>query len=596
MEETVKTGVRQNNKDILKTLFINAFIVTCLLELFHSASALTDTYFTGNFVGSLGMAAMSCARPFFSFIAIIGGPLGLGLQLTCSHAIGRGDMDRARKVFSGALTAGILISLLVGVWGYTHAGVIASMYGKEKGAAEVIPQAAAYLRGLFIGVPGMVAFSSLAPVVQIGGGKKFITWGIVAQLVGDVAGDALSVFAFDGGMYGLGLATAFSYYCAAIPLLFYFAGKDPILPLRLSWLTKTDLKEITRAGASNSIKRICNTVKPIILNWLSLLLGMSLALSAYSVTNQMRDLLISFSAGTTSATLLLGALLYARSDREGLKYVSGLAMKSIGFITALGALCVIFARPIAGIFISDSEEVLAMAATSVRCVGIMIPFTTFNGMIISFMQITKRYRLVNALSYMNRLILVVLCSAVFGFFFGTNGLWWALPGSEIINAIISLLVVRKLRGAFPRKTEDLFCFEKDFGFRPEDFIEVSIKSADDLNTLEEAVGSFCSAHGIDRRRSFFTQLALEELTMNVIKHGFPQCRKTPVIHVWIRYEAGDIKLRFQDNCPGFNVMKFCSELKEQSPEHCVGLRLVSGISKDMNYVNLLGTNELIITV
>lgn len=592
----MKTGTITNNKVILKALFKNAFFVACLLELFNSAASLTDSYFMGNYIGSLGMAAMGYARPFFSFVDIICGPLGLGMQLICSQYIGKGDIDHAQKVFSGSLSVGLVISLLLMGLGLIHSMTISSLYGTGTNTAEVVPLADQYLKGLFIGVPAMITFGVLAPIVQLGNGKKLITVSILVQLITDVTGDVLSVFVFTGGVFGLGLATALSYYFALIPLLSYFFGRNALLGLRLSFMPLSDLKDITNAGASKSIKRICNTIKPIILNGLSLMLGTSLALSVYSITNQVRDLLISFSAGATSAVVLIGALLFSQRDRDGLKYISQAALKAIGYITLLGCLCIVFSRTIANFFISDSEEVLEMASLSIRCVGIMIPFSTFNGIVISFLQITQRFRVANILSYLNRLILIVCTSALLGAFFGTNGLWWALPVSEIINAFVSLLVIRRLSGKFPQKAHDMLCLAPDFGIRTEDYIEVSLKKIEDMAALQDIVKQFCESHSIDSRRSFFTQLALEELTMNVIAHGFPKCRRTPVIHIWISYDKGNINLRFQDNCPGFNVMKYCSELRQESSEHCVGLRLVSKISKEMNYVNSLGTNNLIITI
>ncbi len=592
----MKTGTLKSNREILSVLFRNAFIVTCLLELINSAASLTDSYFMGNYIGSLGMAAMGYARPFFSFVDIVCGPLGLGMQLICSHYIGRGETDYAQKTFSGCLTIGFALSALLTVWGVARSGSIAAMYGTGSNTAQVIPLAEEYLRGLFFGVPAMIAFGMLAPIVQLGNGKNIITVSILAQLVSDVVGDSLSTFVFDGGIFGLGAATAVSYYCAVVPLVFYFFRGDVILRLRLSLLPVSDLKKIADAGASKSIKRICNTIKPIILNALSLILGTSLALSVYSITNQVRDLLISFSAGITSAAVLIGALLYSQRDRDGLKTLSKIVFRAIDMISLLGVVCIVFARPIAGFFISDSQEVLEMAALSIRCVGIMIPFSTFNGVFISFMQITQRYRLVNILSYLNRLILIVGVSALMGFLFGTNGLWWALPVSEIIDAGIAVMLVKRRTGRFPREAADMLCLESDFGYDEGDYIELSVTGADELAELQDMVSSFCKDHGMDSRRTFFTCLALEELTMNVIEHGFPRCRRTPVIHIWITFDNGEIRLRFQDNCPGFNVMKHCSELRGKSPENCVGLRLVSRISKDMNYVNSLETNNLMITI
>lgn len=594
------SGTITDNKTILKKLFISAFIVKCLMEIMNSAASLIDTWFVGNFIGSAGVAAAGFARPFFSFVDILCGPLGLGMQLACSARIGKGEIDRANRIFSGSLTIGIPVSVILTVFGYTNSGLVASLYGKA--SADIAPLAGDYLKGLFLGTPAMIVHGILSPIVHLSAGRKKITLSIVVQFAADVVFDALSVFVFHGGMFGLGLATALSYYFSLIPLVVYFIREDAIFKPYPSLLSVSDMKAIYRSGRSMAIKRISNTVKPIILNGLSLLLGAVLALSAYSVTNIVRDILISFSAGTANAVILIGALLYGQKDRESLRTLSRLAFRSIGFIAAICALVIVFAQPIAGMFVKDtgepdSGELIRMTTMSIRCVGLMIPFSTINGLIIAMMQITQRNKLVSIMSYLNRLFMIVGVSALFGVLFGTVGMWWALPFNEIFTLVILLIVLTKKNGRFPRSSFDLLALDGDFGFRPEDYIEISIRRAEEVVTLQNRVKDFCEKHGIDAHRTFFTELALEELSMNVIKHGFPKCaNKDPEIHVWIIYEDGNIKLRFQDNCPGFNVMKKCSELENMSRENCVGLRLVRKISKDMNYTNTLDTNNLFITV
>lgn len=593
----MKTGTITSNKMILRRVFLNAFLVMCFLEIMHSAASLVDSYFMGNYIGTAGMAAMGYARPFFSFVDIICGPLGLGMQIVCSHYIGKAEVDRAQKTFSGAFTIGVLVSLVLMVIGLFTSRFIVNMYGTGEKVAEIIPLADSYLKGLFIGTPAMIAFGIMSPIVQLGNGKKVITLGIMTQVVVDAAGDALSIFVFHGGTFGLGLATSISYFASLIPIFIYFFRQESILRIQLSFSPLADMKEVMKAGMSKAIKRVCNTIKPMILNGLSLVLGTSLVLSVYSVTNMLRDLLISFSAGTAGAVILLGAMIYAQNDKNGLENLSKIAVRSIFFIAGIGVLCFIFARPIAGLFISDSEEALNMAAMSIRCVGVMIPFSTFNGIFISFMQISKRYKTVNILSYLNRLILIVVVSALFGVLFGVNGLWWALPASEIINTIICFLMAWKKNGRFPKSTIDLMCLNPDFGYQPEDYIEISVRSEEEVASLLESVKKFCKDHDIDQKRTIYTKIALEELALNVIEHGFTKSDlKSPLIHIWITYNDGELNLRFQDNCPSFNVMKYCSELKKEGSEKCIGLKLVSMISKEMRYVNTLDTNNLIITI
>lgn len=542
------------------------------------------------------MAAMSYARPFFSFVDIVCGPLGLGMQLVSSNYIGKGDVKRAQKTFSGALFIGLIISAIFVLLGLLIPDNVASSYAVKKGMAEILPLSSKYLDGLFIGIPAMIGFGILSPIVQLGGGKKLITYSIVVQLIADIIGDSLSVFVFKNGIFGIGLATSLSYYFSLIPLFVYFCRKDAILRLRLSAMPFADIKEIVKAGATKAIKRICNTIKPIVMNLLSVILGTSLALSAFNITNQMRDLLISFSAGVAGAVILIGALLYSQRDRTSLKALTEFTLWSIVFIAVIGAICIIFSRQIVGIFISDSEEVIEMAALSIRCIGFMIPFATFNGVFISFQQMTGRYKTANKLSYLNRLILIVFFSAVLGFVFGTNGLWWAFPVSEIANTIMCLLIVRRRLGRFPREILDLLCLPEDFGLSENDYIEFNITDKKDIENIFEKVKEFCQFHKIDSQKITYTELALEELSINVIEHGFPKCKKNPIINIWISYDGSDIFLRFQDNCPSFNVMKYCSEIREKNPESSIGLHIISKISKEMYYFNSLNTNNLTITI
>ena len=98
----MKTGTITSNKAILKRLFVSAFFVVCVMELANSVASMIDSFFVGNYIGSMGMAAAGFSKPFFSFVGIISGLLGLGIQLLCSHYIGKGSLDNAQKALETA--------------------------------------------------------------------------------------------------------------------------------------------------------------------------------------------------------------------------------------------------------------------------------------------------------------------------------------------------------------------------------------------------------------------------------------------------------------------------------------------------------------
>ena len=191
--------------------------------------------------------------------------------------------------------------------------------------------------------------------------------------------------------------------------------------------------------------------------------------------------------------------MYAEKNRASLEYLAQIALAGMGVVTGIGVLLIIFSHQVAALFITDSKEVLDMASLSIRCVGLMIPLSTFNGVYISFMQITKRFKVVNVLSFLNRIVLLVATSAVMGVAFGTNGLWWAFPVSELINLILCIFVTWKINGRFPTTIADFLCLPEDFGYKSGSCIEFSPQSIQDIPGILDEIKEFCTSYEVDSK-------------------------------------------------------------------------------------------------
>ena len=88
----------------------------------------------------------------------------------------------------------------------------------------------------------------------------------------------------------------------------------------------------------------------------------------------------------------------------------------------------------------------------------------------------------------------------------------------------------------------------------------------------------------------------EELTINVIQHGFAKCKKKPLLAICLVFDNDILYLRIQDNCPKFNVRDYCCGLLNGDLAHGVGLKCVAKLAKDMQYMNTLEINTLSITM
>ena len=91
-------------------------------------------------------------------------------------------------------------------------------------------------------------------------------------------------------------------------------------------------------------------------------------------------------------------------------------------------------------------------------------------------------------------------------------------------------------------------------------------------------------------------VCFEELAVNVIRYGFPKCKKKPELSVRVVYTGEELTLRMKDNCPMFDVEHFIArDLNMVSDsEKNIGLKLVAGLSDNITYVHSLDSNNVIL--
>jgi anti-sigma regulatory factor (Ser/Thr protein kinase) len=72
-----------------------------------------------------------------------------------------------------------------------------------------------------------------------------------------------------------------------------------------------------------------------------------------------------------------------------------------------------------------------------------------------------------------------------------------------------------------------------------------------IETLFEAMRRFCNAHGIDRERQYFLDIALDELLTNTLHHG-QQGNPSGLISVTVADKDGLLTLVIRDTGPEFD--------------------------------------------
>ena len=177
-----------------------------------------------------------------------------------------------------------------------------------------------------------------------------------------------------------------------------------------------------------------------------------------------------------------------------------------------------------------------------------------------------------------------------------NGLYIA----NVLNGVICLALIVGFsfakNGHFPRNMEQLLTIPEGFGASGDERIDIEVNEMPDVLNVSSQVIDFCKSRGIDDRRAHFAGLALEEMAGNIVTHGFTSDSGKHYIDIRVIHDNDDVILRLRDNCRSFDPLERTKVIDSEDKTKNVGIRIVNGISKDVQYQNLLGMNVLTVRI
>ena len=588
---------KSNRWLVLDQSFFAMFITFSLIELANVGAGLIDGLIVSNFLDAEAMAAAGIAHPIFSISGIFGGMFATGMQTLCTRELGKGDVRAFNRLFSAVMYLGTAFSVALTAVLLIGATPLAMLLGASGKGASLAAPAAQYLRGVGIGLPGLIMTGVLTSAIQLDSGRKRVMTSALICSGMNVLLDLVAVF-LHLGMFGIGLATAVAQYMQIGYLLLHFRSKDRMLcfvPL------DTGVKEMLRLlsnGTEKALRRLGNVIRPVLVNKLIIFYGGALAMTAMSVESSLCDFSQFFAVGLADAAAMLVGVLFGEMNDEGIREAGKCIHRNCAIFC--GAICVLFltfARPIARLYISEDGELLDMTVFAVRMIALQAPL---NGLVrprITYLQSVGRTRNMQMLTAASSVVYVVLSAFLLGTAFGAYGVLASFLVSDFLClATVWAYYAIKTHRLVPTP-EAYMALPENFHRSPGDVIILDVRDEEDVSLVAQQIQLFCKGHKIDRKIGYKAAVCFEELAVNTIRHGFPACKKNPGIDLRVVYNPDELIVRMQDNCPRFNVERQIAMTVSQGGtevgEH-LGLKLLGGMASDIKYVHSLETNNVIL--
>jgi len=430
------------NGPILKSL-ITLSIPIVFINILHTAYQLIDTFWVGR-LGAEAVAAVSLSFPILFLILSLAGGLAVAGTIMVAQHKGKGDIKQVDYIASQTLLMMIITAISSAAIGYLLSEPLMKLTGAE---ADVLPDATKYLKISFIGmifIFGFFVYQSLMRGVGIVKTPLIIVFGTVLL---NLILDPLFILGWGPipgyGVSGAAIATIGTEGLAAlIGISLLISGKQGIhIKMKNLKIDFQMIKKMFKLGFPASISQSVRAFGLIIMIFLVASFDTTV-IASYGIGGRILSFIIIPAVGLSMATsTLVGQNIGAGKIDRAAKITKMSSLISFFFLTSIGIIIFIFARPIVETFIPDNPEVIKSGALFVRIMALTFGFIgvqftvngTFEGsgktnisMILSIVSLfVFQFPLAYILSKHTEL--------------GANGIYWSLPISNVLTVIITLI-------------------------------------------------------------------------------------------------------------------------------------------------------------
>lgn len=501
------------------------------------------------------------------------------------------------SVFTDLVIFTIVNTIILTVAMFALLDPLCNLFGASKSDPAVYNMLRNYVKGLLWSVPGYIGFLSFSPFVILDGNRKCVWAASVVELLVSAVGDILSLHVFHAGLYGVGMSTGVGYILATVVLLTNFRG-ETLFHFNIKLINLKHFGKIIWTGSPKFTKYLSGFLLGVFINRIILGFGGNTATAVLSVTGSISSFLYMFGYGISESTLYATQLLYGDAARKELykmiKIVVKLSLVITGMITVL---VIVFAKPIAGIFIKENSAMLSDTVYALTFLALTVPVYTLNGIIIGYVQGSRKVVYAKILTWFQKFIGYTAVAFILGYFFGAKGLYASSFVCEVATFTIYLIMA-----CFYRKANT---FNAKLLFIPTSFDEgikcsflFSIRNKDEVAEMLDSVEPLLQAEGYDDKKGLFRlHLCIEEIVGNVIENCFTLDNKTHNCNVRVMlYNDNTVSIGVRDDCPKFDLKEAYEGITEENMYLNANLKLIFGIPREICYNHLLGFNNTTVKI
>ncbi len=432
---TENLGVQSVGK-LLAQYSVPAIIASVATSLYN----IIDSIFIGRGVGPLAIAGLAITFPLMNLVAAFCMLIAAGGATISSIFLGQKNFSRATDVVNNVFSLCLVHSVVFGGLTLLFLDPILLFFGATP---DTIGYAREFMEVILYGTPIGFVFIGLNNLMRATGyPRKAMISALISVAVNLVLAPVF-IFVLDLGIRGAAWATVMGQFSAFVWVLSHFMSSKSSIHFKRTnkWLTWSIIKRIYSIGLSPFLMNVCACVVVIFINRALLDYGGddgNLAVGAYGIINRTTMFFVMIVFGVTQGMQPILGYNIGANNFDRVKRVLklgiwiGVAITLIGWIISEG-----FPDTVSSLFTTD-ETLVSIARDGFRIYFICYPVVGCQIVIQNFFQSVGKPQMSIFLSLTRQLLFLIPFLVIFPRFWGIEGVWASMAGSDIIAFVVSI--------------------------------------------------------------------------------------------------------------------------------------------------------------
>lgn len=399
-----------------------------------------DRVFIGQVVGPLAISGLAITFPFMNLSGAFGAAVGIGASTAISVRLGQRDYDGAERILGNTITLNLIIGFCFAAICLTFLDPILRFFGASD---ATIPYARDFMQVILLGNMVTHMYFGMNAVLRAASKPKQAMIATVFTVVMNILLDVVFIWWWHWGIRGAAFATVLSQILALIYQMHLFSNKDELLHLKrgIYRLHANLVKNIIGIGISPFLMNVCACIIVIFMNNQFVRYGGDLSVGSYGIANGIATVFVMFVMGINQGMQPIAGYNYGSQQTDRVLRVMKLSVLAATAIMTTGwAIGMFLPYYCARLFTTDAT-LIELSIKAIRINMLLFPIIGYQMVVTNFFQCIGKVKISIFLSLSRQLLFLLPLLAVLPSFFGVDGVWYALPVSDLTAAIVAAWVM-----------------------------------------------------------------------------------------------------------------------------------------------------------